>query len=241
MKPKEKDKSIYVHQSSKIDFDLNVTLKFALTPNQQKFVDLIEDKKTKIVICRGPAGSGKSYYAIYAALKALKEKRIGEIYYIRQPVESSSFSIGWLKGGSEDKLKPFLQPMMDKIVELVPPQQIKLLDKEERFKGLTIGHLRGLSINASYVISDEVQNFLRQDFLLAMTRIGLFSKLIMTGDTRQSDLPNSRQGDFERVYNLFDNEESKQNGIFTFSFGKEDIVRAPFIGFVLDKFEILGK
>lgn len=230
------DKSKFVSQRNKIDFDLKIDLKFILSPKQQEFVDLILDNKTKIVLCKGPAGTAKSFLSIYAGLLMLQKKKVGELHYLRNPVESSSFNLGFLPGTQAEKIGPYLMPLMDKLHEFLMGDQIKQLEKEERVKGGTIGFLRGASFNATYVAGDEVQNFSVADFLLTMTRMGKFSKLALTGDTRQVDTKNSG---FERVFKCFDNDSSRANGIFTFKFGKEDIVREPMIGYILDQFETL--
>lgn len=232
------DKSIHVSQRNKIDFDIHIDLKFNLSLKQQQFIDLILDSNTKIVIAKGPAGTAKSYLSIYAGLLSLQRKKVGELHYLRQPVESSSFNLGFLPGTSAEKIQPYLMPLFEKLAEFLPDVQIKELQKQERIKGNTIGFLRGASFNATYVAADEVQNFSIADFLLTMTRMGKFSKLVMTGDTRQVD---TKTSGFEKIYKLFDDQESKDKGIYTFAFGKEDIVREPMIGYILDKFEILGK
>lgn len=231
------DKSSYVHQRDKVGFALDISLKFNLTEKQKEFLALVEDKKVKILLCKGPSGTSKSYLSIYAGLMALKNKKVGELLYLRNPVESSSHELGFLPGDQSSKIAPYLSVLMEKLHELLPSPQIKELEKYERIKGNSIGFLRGASLNATFVCADEVQNFSVKDFLLVMTRMGKFSKCILTGDTRQSDV---RDSGFEKVFNLFDNDKAKNNGIYTFKFTKEDIVREPMIGFIIDQFEILG-
>lgn len=231
----KKDNSPYVHQREKINFDLKIR-KIDFTEKQQQFIDLVQDKSTKIVLCKGPAGTAKTFNSVFCALQAMQEKRVGEIIYIRTPCESSSYSIGFLKGESSEKLQPYAQPLEDKLSEFLPANQIKALKEEDRIKTVPTGFLRGLSKNAAYLIADEAQNLTVHDLLLIMTRIGKFSKLILIGDIKQSDIKNSG---FDTIYNLFDNEESKIKGIKTFKFGKEDILRNDFLSFVIEKFEEL--
>jgi phosphate starvation-inducible PhoH-like protein len=126
---------------------------------------------------------------------------------------------------------------MDKLHELLPKQQVERLLREERVKGLPVGFLRGLSINASYIICDEAQNLSIHDLLLITTRMGRFSKLILIGDIRQSDIKNSG---FENIYNLFDDKKSKDKGIYTFKFGTDDIMRNDILGYIIEKFEELS-
>ncbi|NBP02887.1 MAG: hypothetical protein EBU90_22780 [Proteobacteria bacterium] len=229
------DKSPVVPQRDKIEGALDVR-ELQWTENQKKFIEILLNKDTKIVFCKGPAGTAKSLLSVYAALKALNDKKIGEIFYIRNPVESSTHNLGFLKGDLHSKLDPYLQPLMDKLHELLPKNQVERLLKEERVKGLPVGFLRGLSINASYIICDEAQNLSIHDLLLITTRMGKFSKLILIGDIRQSDIKNSG---FERVYNLFDDAKSSEKGIIAFKFGSEDIMRNNILSYIIEKFELL--
>lgn len=234
---KKEDKSPVVPQRDKIEMELSIR-DFTWTENQKKFINIIEDKNTKIIFCKGPAGTAKSLLSVYTALKALNNKRIGEVFYIRNPVESSTHNLGFLKGDLHSKLDPYLQPLMDKLHELLPKHQVERLLKEERIKGLPVGFLRGLSINASYIICDESQNLSIHDLLLITTRMGKFSKLIFIGDTRQSDIKDTG---FSRVYDLFNDKTSADKGILTFKFGSEDIMRNEILGYIIDKFENLNQ
>jgi phosphate starvation-inducible PhoH-like protein len=236
-KQKSTDRSPVVPQRDKIEGVLNIT-ELNWTENQKKFIQLLLSKETKIVFCKGPAGTAKSLLSVCAALKALNEKKIGEIFYIRNPVESSTHNLGFLKGDLHSKLDPYLQPLMDKLHELLPKQQVERLLKEERVKGLPVGFLRGLSINASYIICDEAQNLSIHDLLLITTRMGRFSKLILIGDIRQSDIKNSG---FEKIYDLFDDKKSSDKGIMTFKFGTDDIMRNDILAYIIEKFEELDK
>jgi len=232
-KRKLEDKSPVVPQRDKIEGSLDIR-EFQWTDNQKKFIEILNSKNTKIVFCKGPAGTAKSLLSVYAALKAVNDKKIGEIFYIRNPVESSTHNLGFLKGDLHSKLDPYLQPLMDKLHELLPKQQVERLLREERVKGLPVGFLRGLSINASYIICDEAQNLSIHDLLLITTRMGKFSKLILIGDIRQSDIKNSG---FEKIYNLFDDKKSLDKGIVTFKFGTDDIMRNDILAYIIERFE----
>ena len=234
-KHKIADRSPIVPQRDKIETLLNIR-ELNWTDNQKKFIELIGNKETKIVFCKGPAGTAKSLLSVYVALNAINSKKIGEIFYIRNPVESSTHNLGFLKGDLHSKLDPYLQPLMDKLHELLPKSQVERLLKEERVKGLPVGFLRGLSINASYIICDEAQNLSIHDLLLITTRMGRFSKLILIGDIRQSDIKNSG---FEKIYNLFSDKKSFYKGIITFKFGTDDIMRNDVLAYIIEKFEEL--
>jgi len=168
------------------------------------------------------------------ALKKIKEKKISEIYYSRVPVESSVHGIGYIKGTSEEKMSPYVQPLTDKLNELLPEPQVRALMSDNRVIGLPLGFLRGLNISNAAFIMDEAQNCRVEDFLLVMRRMANFSNLYILGDAQQSDIKNSG---FNRVYNLFDNDIAKEHGIHTFQFGKEDIVRSEILSYVIESFE----
>lgn len=229
------DKSPIVPQRDKIQEFLKIR-ELNWTENQKVFIQLLQDKKTKMVFCKGPAGTAKSLLSVYCALNAINEKKVGEIFYVRNPVESSTHNLGFLKGDLHEKLDPYLQPLMDKLHELLDKNQVQKLLREERVKGLPVGFLRGLSINASYIICDEAQNLSTHDLLLITTRMGKFSKLVLIGDIRQSDIKNSG---FETIYDLFDDQKSKDKGIHTFKFGTADIMRNDILAYIIEKFEEL--
>lgn len=227
------DTSPQVSQREKIDFDLKIR-EFNWSENQQHLIKTVQAKDSRYIFVQGPAGSAKTHLAVYTALQAMNERKIGEVVYVRQPVESSQHNIGFLKGDIQDKLTPYAQPLKDKLHEFLPPSQITRLEAEERIVCAPIGHMRGRTFNANYVIVDEAQNLSSKDFLLIMTRLGKFSKMIITGDVMQPDVKNSA---FQKVVSLFDDQESKNKGIHTITFGKEDIFRNEILSFVIEKFE----
>ena len=218
---------------SKLDYDLKIR-EFPWSEKQMRFLELAEDKETKLIILKGPAGTAKTLLAAYSGLQSLNEHKTTDIIYLRQPVESSTHNIGYLKGSLSDKMSPYTRPLCDKLEELLPVNQAKRLHEDERISSVPIGFLRGLSFNNSFVILDEAQNLPFQDFLTVLTRIGQYSKAIVCGDLMQSDIRNSA---FERIYNGFDTDEAKANGIQTFAFDSSDIFRSPVLGFILETME----
>jgi phosphate starvation-inducible PhoH-like protein len=229
------DNSIRIEQKEKIKQKLDIR-EFPWTEKQKEFIRLVEDKNSKIILVKGAAGTAKTLLSVYTSLKALNEKKIGEIVYVRQAVESSTYNLGFLPGNLEEKMNPYLQPLVDKLNELVRPQERDSLIKDGKIRGIAVGHLRGLSINAAYIIADEAQNLTVHDLLLLTTRLGKFSKLICIGDLRQPDI---RDSGFEKVYDLFDTEESKSHGVYTYKFGRDDIMRNSVLSFIIEKFESL--
>lgn len=230
------DKSPRVYQKDKIKHELNIAERDDLTEKQKQLIDLILDKKTKVVFIQGPAGVSKTFTAIYAGLKLLNSKSVSDLVYVRSVVESASRSLGALPGEVSEKLNPFLMPLHEKLDELLPKGDIDMLNKENRIQGIPINHLRGASINAKYVIVDECQNMTRSEGVTALTRIGKFSKFIIMGDPYQSDLPLGKSG-FMELFDLFNTESAREQGIFCFSFTRDDIVRSGILKFIVETIE----
>lgn len=233
MKKHKPDQSVSVPQRAKIEYDLTIS-EFPWSGKQKELIEIINDKATKFVFILGPAGSSKTMIGVYTALKAMQARRISDIVYVRQPVESSKFNIGYLKGDIQEKLTPYAQPLEDKLAEFLPPSSIRKLKDDSRIDCVPVGHMRGRSFNAKYILVDEGQNLAYEDFLLVMTRLGKHSKMIISGDMMQPDIKNSA---FQKVASLFDDEESRLRGIRVFRFGKEDIFRDESLSYVIEKFE----
>lgn len=235
MKPTKKDKSPHVHQREKIDFPLNIKEREDLTDRQKELIELIINKSTKIVLVAGPAGTSKSFSAMLAGLKLLESTAVSDIIYVRSIIESASKSIGSLPGELEIKMHPFLMPLYDKLEELLPKSIVDKLVKDERITGVPINFLRGASFNAKFIFADEVQNMQFSEIKTLLSRQGKYSKMILAGDFMQSDI-NGKSG-FRPVFNLFNNERSREEGIHCFEFTKEDIVRSGVVKFIIEMIE----
>ena len=114
----KKDTSLHIEQREPIDFELKIK-EFPWSEKQREFIDLALDKKTKVIFVKGPAGSAKSLLAAYVSLILLAASRVKEIHYIRQPVESSAFKMGFLPGEQDDKMAPYIKPLLEKLKELL--------------------------------------------------------------------------------------------------------------------------
>jgi len=234
-----KDKSPTVYQLPRIDFDLSIRERPDWTPKQRELIDLILDKNTKVVFVNGPAGSSKTFCAVYAGLRLLNERKVSHLQYVRTVIESASKSLGSLPGDEKLKMEPFLIPLSDKLDEFLPVQQKSRLLKEERVKGIPVNYLRGVSFNAQYIICDEAQNFCRREMVTAITRLGQFSKMIFVADPDQSEL-NGSSG-FLPLFDLFNDEESRKQGIHCFSFTKADVVRSGVLRYICERIEGLPR
>ena len=229
---KKKDTSPKVHQNEKIKESVRIDER-QLTSKQIELLNLLQNKTTKLVFISGPAGTAKTYTSILAGLTLLNHKRVSEIVYVRSIVESSDNKLGFLPGEMDEKMSPYIQPLIDKLEELLPKHDIDKLKKEERIHGFPINFLRGLSWNAKCIVADEAQNMTKKELITLITRVGEFSKLFICGDPDQSDI-NGKSG-FVPTMNIFDDEESRNNGIYVFKFDEDDIVRSGLVKFILKK------
>lgn len=227
-----KDNSPIIPQRSKLKSFLKIYNR-PLTAKQEQFLELAADKTTKIIFVSGPAGSSKTFLAVLHALRMINEKRVSDLIYIRTAVESSDTKLGFLPGEADEKMAPYLQPLLDKMSELLPKADIDILLKEERVTGIPVGFLRGLNWNAKVIIADEAQNMTYKELFTLITRTGEFSKVFILGDPDQSDI-NGKSG-FIKMISNFDDDESRQNGIHVFRFTEDDIVRSGLVQFIIKK------
>lgn len=227
-----KDTSPVIPQRNKIRNQLSIHQR-QLNDKQQQFLEIATDKNTKLIFLSGPAGSSKTYMAVYAALTLLNQRRVSDLIYIRSAVESSEAKLGFLPGETEDKMAPYLAPLIDKLTELLPKGDIDALKKDDRICSVPVGFLRGLNWNAKVIVADECQNMTFKELFTLITRMGEFSKIFICGDPDQSDI-NGKSG-FLKMISYFDDEESRTNGIQVFKFNEEDIVRSGLVQFIIKK------
>ena len=234
-----RDVSKHVHQNKKVDFTFNIR-DLPWTSKQQQFIQLVQDKNTKCVMVKGPAGTAKSCLAVYTLLHLLLNKKISDIIYIRPAVESASKSLGHLPGDLSDKIGPYTVPFYDKLEELLEQGVITRLIAENRLQTYAINYLRGCHFAVKGIIVDEAQSATFHDLVTVITRMGEFSKMLIVGDPNQSDLHNGNSHDFDKLCQMFDDEQSREQGIHTFEFTSDDIVRSEFVKFVVKKLEASG-
>lgn len=227
------DNSPVIPQKSKIRETLSIENRQILTDKQKQFMELALDKNVKMMFVSGPAGTSKTFLSVLASLTLLNERRVSDILYIRTAVESSDSKLGFLPGESGEKMAPYLVPLLDKMSELLPKSNIDYLEKEGRINSIPVGFLRGLNWNAKAIIADEAQNMTHKEILTLITRLGEFSKIFVLGDIDQTDI-GSKSG-FKKMLETFDDEESKLNGIHSFSFNEDDIVRSQLVKFIIKK------
>lgn len=209
--------------------------KFKFTENQVDFLKTALDTKTKLMFLAGPAGTAKTYMAVYSALQMMMDADLEkDILYIRSIAESSQKSLGSLPGSIDEKFGVFAGPFYDKLEEMVEPSEIKILKEKNLLQCMPVNFVRGSNWNDTIVIIDEAQNFCYDELMTVLTRIGEDSKIIICGDMMQSDIRNSG---FSDIFNTFDDQESEDNGIYCTKFGVEDIKRSEILKFIVSKLE----
>lgn len=221
---KQKDTSPKVPQKDKLKESLTIYQRDDFTEKQKQFINLVMDKETQIIFVKGKAGTAKTYLGVYCALHLLDSKRVSDLMYFRTVVESGK-SLGSLPGELDEKFNPFMRPLEEKLEELLPRGDIQRLIKDERIEALPINYIRGASFNAKCLIADEAQNFTYEELTTFMTRFGRFSKMIIMGDPKQSDI--GKRSGFNQFYKIFDTEKHKKLGIHTFEL--TETVRNPLL------------
>ena len=186
-----------------------------------------------MIFVSGPAGTSKTYISVYCSLLLLNQKKMSDLIYIRSAVESSDSKLGFLPGEMSDKMEPYLQPLFDKLLELIPSQDLDYLKMDERISSIPVGFLRGLNWNAKCIIADEAQNMSFKEILTLITRVGQFSKIFVLGDPDQSDI-NGKSG-FKKTVDIFNDAESREQGIRVFEFTEDDIVRSGLVQYIIKK------
>lgn len=209
--------------------------KFKFTENQVDFLKTTLDPKTKLMFLAGPAGTAKTYMAVYSALQlSISSDLEKAILYIRSIAESSQRSLGSLPGSIDEKFSVFAGPFYDKLDEMLQAHDIKFLRDKRQFECIPVNFVRGANWNDSIVIIDEAQNFTRNELITVLTRIGENSKIIICGDMLQSDIKN---GGFSEIFNKFNDEQSKDHGIYCTEFGTKDIKRSVILKYIVAKLE----
>lgn len=226
------DLSPFVYQGGKLRFPLDIR-SFPWTEKQKVFIEAGIDKCTHYILCEAPPGVGKTLLAVYIGLTLLQQKRISNVYFVRLPQESASKGIGFMPGTTEDKMSAFQMPMVDQLNQLLPPEQIARLFKDGLIQTVPLGFVKGRTFNSSLIIVDEIEDLTVQESLLIMGRLGKFSRMILIGDTDQAHVKNSG---FKTVFNLFNDAESRDEGIFCLSFDETDIKRNGILPFVVKRF-----
>jgi len=199
----------------------------ARTENQKQYIKTIDENT--ITFCQGVAGSGKTHIAIGTALEYLLENKVNKII-ITRPVVESGEKIGYLPGTAEEKLHPYLLPIIDEISHFIPMSHYASLKLNNKIEVVPLGLMRGRNFHKSFIVADECQNATYDQLKMLLTRIGIDSKMVLTGDISQSDLHKSMRGGFLDLISCL----RIVNGIGFSELFNGDIVRNPIIGSILE-------
>lgn len=200
------------------------------TLNQKIYLDQIE--KNTLTFGIGPAGTGKTYLAVLVALKKLKEGSIKRLVLTRPAVEAGE-NLGFLPGDLKEKIDPYLRPLYDAMYEILGLKQTEDLIEKGIIEIAPLAYMRGRTLENAFVILDEAQNTTINQMKLFLTRLGFGSKMVVTGDITQSDLPSKMESGLIKASNIL----KKINGISILFFENQDVVRHPLVQTIIERFE----
>lgn len=202
--------------------------------NQQALVDAYE--KNDMVFAVGPAGTGKTYLSIALAVRALKDKVVRKIILSRPAVEAGE-KLGFLPGDMKDKIDPYLQPLYDALEDMIPAVKLQEMMEKHVIQIAPLAFMRGRTLSDAVVILDEAQNTTSAQLRMFLTRMGWNTKMIITGDMTQVDLPKGTQSGLREALGILDGVE----GISIVRLGQSDIVRHKLVTRIVKAYERLDK
>lgn len=202
--------------------------------NQQQLIDAYE--KNDMVFAVGPAGTGKTYLSIALAVKALKEKAIKKIILSRPAVEAGE-KLGFLPGDMKDKIDPYLQPLYDALQDMIPAVKLQDMMEKHIIQIAPLAFMRGRTLSDAVVILDEAQNTTSQQIRMFLTRMGMNTKMIITGDLTQIDLPREQRSGLKEALKILDGVE----GIGVVKLGQKDIVRHKLVTRIVNAYDKYDK
>ena len=206
----------------------------ARTANQEQL--LADFDKNDLMFATGPAGSGKTYTAIALAVRALKNKQVRKIILSRPAVEAGE-KLGFLPGDMKDKIDPYLQPLYDALEDMIPPFKLREYLETHVIQIAPLAFMRGRTLSDAVIILDEAQNTTPQQIKMFLTRLGFNSKMIVTGDMTQIDLPPTQQSGLIHAMRTLKNVK----GISFIEFNKKDIIRHKLVSRIVEAYDELDK
>ena len=208
----------------------NGTVVRARTVNQQRLVRLYD--ADDLLFAVGPAGSGKTYTAIALAVRALREKVVRRVILTRPAVEAGE-KLGFLPGDMKEKLDPYLQPLYDALNDMIPPARLQKFMEEGTIQIAPLAYMRGRTLNDSYIILDEAQNTTCEQMKMFLTRFGENSRVIVTGDLTQVDLPAGKKSGLKDAIEVLQGVE----GIAICTLTHRDVVRHSLVQAIVKAYE----
>ncbi|KQX68886.1 PhoH family protein [Angustibacter sp. Root456] len=199
------------------------------TLNQKRYVDAIDDNT--VVFGIGPAGTGKTYLAMAKAVQALQAKRVNRIILTRPAVEAGE-RLGFLPGTLTEKIDPYLRPLYDALHDMLDPDSIPRLMAAGTIEVAPLAYMRGRTLNDAFIILDEAQNTSAEQMKMFLTRLGFGSKIVVTGDVTQVDLPSGTQSGLRVVQQILDGLDDVHFAMLT----SHDVVRHRLVGEIVDAY-----
>jgi phosphate starvation-inducible PhoH-like protein len=200
------------------------------TLNQKRYVDAIDHHS--VIFGIGPAGTGKTYLAMAKAVQALTTKQVNRIILTRPAVEAGE-RLGYLPGSLSEKIDPYLRPLYDALHDMVDPESIPRLMQAGTIEVAPLAYMRGRTLNDAFVILDEAQNTTAEQMKMFLTRLGFGSKMVVTGDVTQVDLPGGAQSGLRIVREILEGIDDVHFSTLTSS----DVVRHRLVGDIVDAYE----
>lgn len=201
----------------------------ARTPTQKKFMAAYE--KNDLIFSIGPAGSGKTYIAIATAVRALKNKEVKKIVLSRPAVEAGE-KLGFLPGDMKEKIDPYLQPLYDALQDMIPGAKLKDYMENGIIQIAPLAFMRGRTLSDAFIILDEAQNTTTQQIKMFLTRMGEHSKIVVTGDMTQIDLPAKERSGLGEALRVLKNID----GVAKIEFNAKDIIRHKLVQKIVEAY-----
>jgi phosphate starvation-inducible PhoH-like protein len=199
------------------------------TLNQKRYVDAID--VNTVVFGIGPAGTGKTYLAMAKAVQALQAKQVSRIILTRPAVEAGE-RLGFLPGTLTEKIDPYLRPLYDALHDMIDPESIPRLIAAGTIEVAPLAYMRGRTLNEAFIILDEAQNTSAEQMKMFLTRLGFGSKMVVTGDVTQVDLPSGTQSGLRIVQDILDGIDDVHFSVLN----SQDVVRHRLVGEIVDAY-----